>query len=192
MKRFPAWLAWAFILLAAEGAWAQAFDAQGWFAEGNRLLGEGRFKEAARAFEQSVELNPKSPVAYYNLGIAYKKLGDGENAAHAFEQAVALEPANLDARLSLGNIYNLLERWEDAIGQLNIVVHRRQGDAEAHGNLGWAFYNYPSRPPFKLLVIANLRKAVDLFEARGQMEAARATRDVLTEAELKFGIEPAG
>jgi len=187
-----AWFAAVVLVLVPHFSAAQTQDAEGWFVEGNRLQAEGRLEEAARAYQQSIELNPGSPVAHFNLGLVYKKLGRRESAAGAFEKTLELEPANLDARLSLGNVYNLLERWEEAIGELNIVVHRRQGDAEAHGNLGWAYYNYRSGPPFKLLVIANLRKAVVLFEAQGQMEAANATRGVLSEAEKKFGIEPAG
>ena len=109
-------------------------------------------------------------------------------AAVALEKAVALEPGNLDARYSLGNIYNHLERWEDAIAQLNIVVHRRQDDAEAHGNLGWAYYNFRKGPPFKYLVIINLRKAVDLFELKNQHEAANSTRKVLDDAMIKFNF----
>lgn len=191
MRWIPAWFALVFLLMTPGSPGAQTHDAQGWFAEGNRLLSEGRYEEAAQAFEQSIEQNPKSPAAFYNLGIANKKLGNPEGAANAFEATLKLEPSNLDARLSLGNIYNLMERWEEAIGELNIVVHRRRNDAEAHGNLGWAYYNYHSGPPFKLLVIANLRKAVELFELQGKLEAAQATRDVLDEAEKKFAVESA-
>ena len=192
MKWIAAWFAVAFLLMAPHGLGAQALDAQGWFVEGNRLLAEGQLDLAAEAYQNSIEQNPASPVAYFNLGLVYKKLGRKESAAKAFEKTLELEPSNLDARISLGNVYNLMERWEEAIGQLNIVIHRRQNDAEAHGNLGWAYYNFHSGPPFKLLVIANLRKAVELFESQGQMEAAEATRGVLNEAEQKFGVEPAG
>ncbi len=75
---------------------------------------------------------------------------------------------------------------EEAIGELNIVVHRRMDDAEAHGNLGWAYYNYRGQPPFKQLVLINLRKAVDLFKEQGMPEAAKATQQVLDEAKTKF------
>ena len=104
------------------------------------------------------------------------------------EKAVELEPGNLDARYSLGNIYNHLERWEEAIAQLNMVVHRRQDDAEAHGNLGWAYYNFKKGPPFKYLVIINLEKAVTLFESKDQHEAANSTRKVLEDAMTKFNF----
>lgn len=95
----------------------------------------------------------------------------------------------MDARYGLGNVYNHLERWEEAIAQLNVVVHRRRNDAEAHGNLGWAYYNIKIEPPFKLLVIVNLRRAVDLFESKNQLEAAEATRKILSEAMVRYGYQ---
>ncbi|VAX29170.1 TPR domain protein, putative component of TonB system, partial [hydrothermal vent metagenome] len=87
---------------------------------------------------------------------------------------------------------NHQRRWEDAIGQLNIVVHRDRNNAEAHGNLGWAYYNFKKGPPFKYLVIINLRKAVTLFTAQNMSAAARATQKVLDEATAKFGYQPLG
>ncbi len=137
-------------------------------------------------------MNALSPVAHYNLGIAYKNLKQFEKAVSAFKKTVELEPFHLDARLSLGNVYNRLNRWEDAIGQLNIVVHRDRNNAEAHGNLGWAYYNYQNGPPFKHLVIINLKKAVSLFTAQNMNTAAQATQKVLDEAIAKFGYQPSG
>ncbi len=180
-----------FILVALLAFWfipgqASALDAQGWFEKGNQLSAQGQFQEATEAYQKSIGQNPKSPVAHYNLGIAYKSLKEYENAIAAFKKTLELEPEHLDARLSLGNVYNLLERWEEAIGELNIVVHRRMDDAEAHGNLGWAYYNYRGKPPFKQLVLVNLQKAVDLFEEQDMPEAAKATQQVLDEAKAKY------
>lgn len=166
---------------------AWPLDARQWFLEGNRLSSEGRFEEAVKAYKKSIGRNPLAPVAHYNLGIAYKNLKQLDKAAAVLEKAAGLASANLDIRLTLGNIYNMRERWTDAIGQLNIVVHRRRNDAQAHGNLGWAYYNYKDGPPFKQMTVLNLSKAVELFEKQNQPRAAEATRKVLEEAKAKFG-----
>ena len=177
----------AMIIFAGLVSNVWALDAEQWFVEGNRLSAEGRFEEAVRAYQKSIEQNPLAPVAHYNLGIAYKNLRQLDKAAKVLDKAVKLAPTNLDIRLTLGNVYNLQERWIDAIGQLNIVVHRQQNDAEAHGNLGWAYYNYKDGPPFKQMVLLNLSKAVELFSKQNQTEAAEATRKILEEAKIKFG-----
>ncbi len=168
-----------------------ALDAEQWFIEGNRFSSEGKFEEAARAYQKSIDQNPLAPVAHYNLGIAYKNLRQLDKAAVVLEKAVELAPTNLDIRLTLGNVYNMQERWTDAIAQLNIVVHRQQNDAQAHGNLGWAYYNYKDGPPFKQMVILNLSKAVELFGKQNQPQAAEATRKILEEAKIKFGYQAA-
>ena len=168
---------------------AWSLDAEQWFLDGNRLSSEGKFEEAAKIYQKSIDQNPLAPVAHYNLGIAYKNLRQLDKSAISLEKAVELAPTNLDIRLTLGNVYNLQERWKDAIGQLNIVVHRQQNDAQAHGNLGWAYYNYKDGPPFKQMVILNLSKAVELFELKNQLKAAESTRKTLEEAKLKFGYQ---
>ena len=175
---------------APQSVWA--LDALGWFEKGNELSRQGQFEKAIKAYQKSVEQNPLSPVAHYNLGIAYKNLQEFEKAVSAFKKTLELEPFHLDARVSLGNVYNRLNQWEDAIGQLNIVVHRDQNNAEAHGNLGWAYYNFKNGPPFKHLVIINLKKAVTLFTAQNMGKAAKATQKVLDEAIAKFGYQPSG
>lgn len=157
-----------------------------WFQEGNRSSSEGRFEEAIKLYQKSISGNPLSPVAHYNLGIAYKSMKQFDDAAKSMEMAIELEPVNMDMRVTLGNVYNLQERWADAIGQLNIVVHRKRGDAEAHGNLGWAYYNYKEGPPFKKVVILNLSRAVELFKDENLYQAAEATQKILEEAQNKF------
>ena len=56
----------------SSNAWS--LDAEQWFIEGNQFSSAGKFEEAARAYQKSIDQNPKGPVAYYNLGIAYKNL----------------------------------------------------------------------------------------------------------------------
>jgi tetratricopeptide (TPR) repeat protein len=176
-------------LLGGFVANAWSLDAEQWFLDGNRLSSEGKFEEAAKAYQKSIDQNPLAPVAHYNMGIAYKNLRQLNKAVKSLEKAIELAPTNLDIRLTLGNVYNLQERWKDAIGQLNIVVHRQQNDAQAHGNLGWAYYNYKDGPPFKQMVILNLSKAVELFKQKNQLKAAESTRKILEEAKLKFGYQ---
>jgi tetratricopeptide (TPR) repeat protein len=174
------------LLLQVSIAWG--LTPEQWFQEGNRFSAEGRFENAVKAYEKSIVGNTLSPVAHYNLGIAYKNLGQLDNATTSLEKSVELEPINMEARVTLGNVYNLQERWSDAIGQLNIVVHRKKSDAAAHGNLAWSYYNYKGGPPFKKLVILNLSRAVQLFKEQNQLQAAEATQKFLEEARNKFGV----
>ncbi|MBT4049152.1 MAG: tetratricopeptide repeat protein, partial [Nitrospina sp.] len=51
-----------------------SLDAEQWLLDGNRLSAEGKFEEAAKAYQKSIDQNPLAPVSHYNLGIAYKNL----------------------------------------------------------------------------------------------------------------------
>ena len=177
------------LIVSVFGQCVNAQEAKDWFQEGNNLSKEGRYADAVEAYQQSLKLNPDITVAYYNLGLAYKKLRRYEQAVNALQKAVELEPDYIEAHLAVGNVYNLMERWEDAIAHLNMVVHSKPDNAEAYGNLGWAYYNYKGKPPFKFLVIINLDMAVKLFKERGMEQAAEATNQTLEEALIKFGMD---
>ena len=165
-----------------------ANSSKDWFEKGNSFQNEGAYQDAVEAYEKSAELNPKYWVVYQNLGLAYQKLRNFEKASEAFQKALKLAPDNLDIHLSLGSVYNFLEKWEQAISHINLVVHRRSNDAVAHGNLGWAYFNYTSGPPFRMLTIVNLSRAAQLFEQEGMTQAAEATKKTLEEAKNKFGF----
>ena len=187
------WIGLVFFLWMAlvVGSQAIATEAEDWFQRGNRFSQEGLWMEAIEAYKRSIGLNSDYWVVHYNLGLAYKRKKMYAKSAEAFEKALKMAPDNLDIRLNLGNVYNYLENWEAAIQNLNLVVHRRQGDAVAHGGLGWALYNYSQGPRFKLLVILNLRTAVEIFESQKMTKPAEATRQTLNEALLAFGMDPA-
>ncbi len=187
MKRFLCSLFLVFTLTTG-ASHCLADEALDWYLKGNTLSRDGNYDAAVDAYLKAIQINPSATGPFYNMGIAYKYLGQYPQAVGAFEAAHRLEPDNLNIRFSLGNVYNLMEKWESAIGHLNYVVHRDRDNAEAHGNLGWAFLNFDKEPPFKLLVIQNLERAIDLFEAKGQKGPALATRETLQQARKKFGL----
>ena len=182
--RFLTFLLFVSLLVPAPMLWAD--EALDWYLKGNEFSQKGQYEQAVEAYHQAIQINPDATGPFYNLGLAYKHLKQYDRASAALESALRLEPGNTNIQLSLGNIYNRMERWEQAIGHLNQVVHRSKDNAEAHGNLGWAYLNYSSGPQFKMLVIVNLQKAVDLFEAQKMPQAAEATRKTLEEARKKF------
>ena len=173
-------------VLAKPGAADEALD---WYLKGNELSHAGQYEKAVDAYFEAIRINPDATGPYYNLGLAFKNLKQYHRGAAAFETAAQLEPDNMNVRLRLGNIYNVMEKWSKAIGHLNLVVHRQRGNAEAHGNLGWAYLNYSEGPRFKMLVIVNLEQAVALFEQQNMKAAADATRKTLEDARKRFGYE---
>ncbi|MGQ9714130.1 MAG: tetratricopeptide repeat protein [Anaerolineae bacterium] len=66
---------------------------------GNPVLATPAQQERAiGALLRSVDLNPATPNAYYNLGLIYKDRGEWDQAAEAFAWAVKVNPLDRDAR----------------------------------------------------------------------------------------------
>jgi Flp pilus assembly protein TadD len=61
--------------------------------EQGTLLGRlGREKEALKALDRAIELDPKLAAAYFNRGNVYAALGQRSKAAADYRQAVKLQP----------------------------------------------------------------------------------------------------
>ncbi|MEZ2320169.1 MAG: tetratricopeptide repeat protein [Microcoleus sp.] len=56
------------------------------------LKQEGKLEEAIALYETAVKLNPKSPLAYHNLGKALQQNGQLEKAVACQQQAIILQP----------------------------------------------------------------------------------------------------
>ncbi len=58
------------------------------------VAGRGLWREAIYRWEKAVELDPRNPKAFNNLGVAYERVGKFEEALDAYERALELLPSN--------------------------------------------------------------------------------------------------
>ena len=78
-----------------------AADVSASFDSANRLYGQGKFSEAATAYEQMIQGGTVSPAIYFNLGNAFFKSGQIGRAIAAFRAAEDLAPRDPDVRANL-------------------------------------------------------------------------------------------
>ncbi len=71
------------------------------FSAANRLYEEGRFAEAAGAYQAIAAAGYASPALYFNLGNAFLKAGELGEAIVYYERARALDPRGEDIRTNL-------------------------------------------------------------------------------------------
>jgi tetratricopeptide (TPR) repeat protein len=81
-----------------------------------------QWKEAAALLARVVELEPASPDAHLNLGIARADQYDLAGARQSFAQAVALAPANPQARYNLGRVLFDLKQFDPARAELETAL----------------------------------------------------------------------
>jgi len=85
-------------LAAAEKASPDDYDVH--YLRGKVLLTTGRYGQAVASLRRAIELRPTEPSAYYQLGLAYRKLGQPDLAKEQFERLEFLKgpPEPLKAR----------------------------------------------------------------------------------------------
>ena len=73
-------------------------------------------KDAIKAYQTAIKLNPRMSIAYSNLGNIYHKvLNDTEMAKKIFEKAIDADPGFAAGLNNLGNLYRDLNQPEKAI-----------------------------------------------------------------------------
>jgi tetratricopeptide (TPR) repeat protein len=101
VRRACGWACAACVLLLCSGAVRGSDGADGAFDAANKLYEQGRFAEAASAYEQLAQESSTSAAVYFNLGNALFKSGQIGRAIGAYRQAGELAPRDPDIRANL-------------------------------------------------------------------------------------------
>jgi tetratricopeptide (TPR) repeat protein len=119
-------LALFFCILFCPG-YVSAEDAAAAFDAANKLYSEGKFVEAAGAYEKILGAGHVSPALYYNLGNAFFKSGQIGRAIAAYRQAEEISPRDPDLRANLQFARNQVQgptlrkrEWQRWLGTLSL------------------------------------------------------------------------
>lgn len=93
-----------------------------WFNLGNELANDGRYEEAIKALDKSIELNPKDTEVWNNRGIVLSLLKKNKEAISSFEKSTAIDPRNAEAWYNRGIVFCSMERYEDAVDSLDKAI----------------------------------------------------------------------
>lgn len=89
-------------------------------------------------FTHALQVNPRSALAYNNLGWTMAQRGDLDRAIGHFQQALQLRPQMLEARYNLGDAFAKQGKLQEAVAQYTAVLQRKPAWPEVHNNLGTA------------------------------------------------------
>ncbi len=99
--------------IAEEGFREQAVDSREAgpsYNLGNALYRQGRFDEAANAYQESLQKNPRLEDGWYNLGNALFRQDRFKDAIRAYQGALSLDPDDSDAKHNLELAKRALEK----------------------------------------------------------------------------------
>jgi tetratricopeptide (TPR) repeat protein len=90
---------------------------------GNLYFDSSDFKNAIRAYQRSLELNPKNADVWTDMGVMYRRDGQPTEAIKAFDKAIEINPRHEIARFNKGVVLmhdlrdfeNTIRTWEELL-----------------------------------------------------------------------------
>jgi len=128
------------LTLSPEQKTLRAEQADQWNNEGLRFFAEGRFAEAAEAFEKVYELFPNVPDVGYNLGLAYQQAGKYELSLEPLQRSLTHRPGDPAAFRALGVSLLYLSRFREGADQLEKSLQVDPKNVDTLYHLALAYY----------------------------------------------------
>jgi tetratricopeptide (TPR) repeat protein len=99
------------------------------YQEGERALAEGRYDDAARAYEELRKADPTSAELHARLGMIYFQQSKFAEAVPVLQRAVKLKPALTNAAALLAMCLSELGKYEEALPGLKAAFRQSQDPA---------------------------------------------------------------
>lgn len=98
---------------------------------GRKYYVNGEYHKAIECFKEDIIKKPSSK-AYFNLGLAYGKIGQYDYEIDAYREAIKLNSKEPSLYLNLGNALNLIGKKNEAIETLNNAIILKSDYAKAY------------------------------------------------------------
>jgi tetratricopeptide (TPR) repeat protein len=92
-------------------------------------------KKANQTYEPWIQVYPRDPVPYGNLGADYMILGEYEKAATETRESLRLDPNQIVEYANLGQIYLAVNRFDESKATTEEALERKLDDIPVHMNL---------------------------------------------------------
>ena len=111
-------------------------DVKAHLDRGQQKAKQQDFAGAIVEFQQALALDPQCAAAYFELGLAHKKLGHREEAVQAYTKFIELIPDVADAYTNRGNLFYLQNKPQAALDDYNESLRLAPNDASVYMSRG--------------------------------------------------------
>lgn len=99
---------------------------------GIKAFQEKRYEDAAQAFNDAIEQNPRDAVGYVNFGNLLAAMNDLERAERFFQKAITVDDTAATAYYGLANLYYNNERFIEAAKLYQKAIEHNIEGADAY------------------------------------------------------------
>jgi Flp pilus assembly protein TadD len=125
---------------------AQGADADRHFDEGNALIQNGRFVEAAAAYRRALALKRDAPRTHNNLAVALAEQGRFGSALAHYRESIRLDPDYAPSHYNFGNACRAVGKYAEAISAYERALALSPDWPAALLNLGLALAALGQQP----------------------------------------------
>ena len=148
-----------------------------WYHLGVAYYRSGYVKQAIKALERCLEVDPDFAMAYYRLGIAFYHRGNLPHAKECYEKLLAIHPESKIAHYHLGIVCNALGEYECVLKNFEVIEKRNPEDAALMYHMGYAYFHLHDVTK----AVVKLRRALEL---NPQHRAAQLLLDSYMDSKL--------
>jgi len=156
--------------------------AEFYFTLGEAWRGKGDAAKAAAAYQQAVELDPKSAWTLRRLADALVALGQAPRAADALNRAIQAAPDDARGWYALGEFYSQAGRHDDEIRAFRRSAELDPELPDAYNNLGSALAETGNPKDAEAAFLSALRVQPDFADAQSNLGTLLASQGRLAEA----------
>ncbi|MEO7143604.1 MAG: tetratricopeptide repeat protein [Bryobacteraceae bacterium] len=163
------------------------------YAGGERLVTQGKYKEAVALFDEAVAFDSGYAGAYYARAAAYGALGEDSNVVRDLNTVLRLRPDFVDAYFRRGAIYNKRGEYRRAAGDFTKVISARPDYGNAYAQRAAVYMSLKDYPH----AIADYEKAIqydpnvdNFYQRATSYEALGEYQKALSDFNSVITLEP--
>ena len=102
------------------------------------LVGQKKFDQAIKYYEQGLKIDPSFAIIYNNLGLLFFEQQTEESikkAENYYKQSISVDKKIPEPYINLGSLYNSLYRYEESIDCYKEAIHINSKISHTHYNL---------------------------------------------------------